>query len=184
MGSIGCVRETGLSDKTFFEGEYPSFEILATARKASVVYAAAKRRDGDEVFALVMPVSRGGGYFYYKEQDETCGPCDAEAPARVLALLSETDDEHANAWRARCRENLVKSEAAKARAKAVREGTMIRTAEPMFFGERYGSYDTFRYTGKGSTFLALQDGVAVLRVSLTRWKERDYEVVGALGAVA
>lgn len=41
--------------------------------------------------------------FGYKDMDETCGPCEAECPERILDLLTETEYQYAIDWRARCR---------------------------------------------------------------------------------
>lgn len=103
MGAIGTFREKGMSDKAFLEDLYPSMEVLVTFRKSMVIYAAARKRENPEtVFALVMPFSFDrNGYFVVKEQDETMGPADAEAPAKVLNLLTETDNRWANGPR-RC----------------------------------------------------------------------------------
>lgn len=178
MGAIGTFREKGMSDKAFLEDLYPSMEVLVTFRKSMVIYAAARKRENPEtVFALVMPFSFDrNGYFVVKEQDETMGPADAEAPAKVLNLLTETDNRWANEWRSKCRETLARTTAAKAKAKLVKAGTMIRTS-PLFFGKSYGSFDTFRYSGRGSTFTAYRNGLAVLTVRITKWRERDFEVV-------
>lgn len=177
MGSIGQFRPKGIKDKEFFETEYPSMKVLATSRVSGVIYAAFEKEDG-EVFAFVSPYSTSRGEFIYKMQDETMGPCDVRCPAKVLDLLSETTDVYAMEWRAKCRAYLQGAEVAKRLAKAVVAGTKIRiTTGEVSFGKRYGSFTEFIYSGKGSGFTALRDGVPTLLVSLTSWKEMNYEVV-------
>ena len=184
MGSIGTERPKGMTDKAFLEDLYRTMEILATARKGGVIYAAATRRDGEgyeypgQVYALVMPYSTSRGEFIVKEQDESMGPYDAEAPAKILDLLTETKIKYALEWREKCRKNLVAEALAKERARQVVAGTVIKLASPFYFGKSYGHYDTFRYTGKGSVFVALRDGVPSLSVTLgQKWKRVPYEVV-------
>jgi hypothetical protein len=185
MGSIGTHRPKGMTDKAFFEEFYEGFELLDTSRKGGVIYAAARRRDGTglehpgQVFALVMPFSNDRkGYFVFKEQDETMGPYDTRCPDRILDLLTPTGDDNAKDWRAKCRAFNDQERAAREQAKRVTEGTVIRTAEPLFFGKSYGHFDTFRHV-KRNTFVAMRDGLPVVRVSLGGdWKMRDYEVVG------
>lgn len=41
--------------------------------------------------------------FGYKDMDETCGPCEAQCPERILDLLTPTEHAYALDWRARCR---------------------------------------------------------------------------------
>jgi hypothetical protein len=182
MGSIGCHRQKGLSDKEFFEGEY-EMEILDTSRIGGVIYAAAKHRkltmmsEPGEVFALVMPFTFDrNGYFVWKEQDETCGPYDTRCPDRILDLLTETDSGNAKDWRAACRAHNDQERAAREHAKKVTQGTVIRLAEALTFSNG-GKYDTFRYSGKRNGFTALDaDGWPVAMVSLSGWKMRAYEV--------
>lgn len=57
------------------------------------------------VFMLqFVPKAHDGLTFGYKDMDETCGPYAWRCPERILALLTETDSEYANNWRAKCRE--------------------------------------------------------------------------------
>lgn len=57
------------------------------------------------VFMLqFVPKATDGLTFGYKDMDETCGPYAWRCPERILGLLTETDSEYANNWRAKCRE--------------------------------------------------------------------------------
>ncbi len=59
-----------------------------------------------EVWGLVClvrynPRDREGLMFGYKDMSESMGPCESECPARILDLLTATDNTYALAWRAR-----------------------------------------------------------------------------------
>lgn len=49
--------------------------------------------------------------FGYKDMDESCGPCEAECPERILDLLTETEHQYAIDWRARCRAKIAERRA-------------------------------------------------------------------------
>jgi hypothetical protein len=178
MGSIGCFREKGLSDQAFFSIEYPSMKVLATARKGGVIYAAFEKPDG-EVFAFVSPFSASRGEFIYKMQSEEMGPCDAQCPAKILDMLTPTDDTYSNEWRAKCRANIAKAVIDNGRSKQVVAGTKIVTAEPVFYGKHHGYFSEFVYSGKGTGFTAYRNGEPCERVYLSNWKGREYEIVAA-----
>ncbi|WP_126665617.1 DUF6927 domain-containing protein [Croceibacterium ferulae] len=58
---------------------------------------------------------------------ESMGPCEAECPASVLALLSSSDNPYKLDWRNRCYRNL------RLASRKLEDGTMIRFAEPLEF---------------------------------------------------
>lgn len=85
--------------------------------KLKTCYAAVERIDGDTgertVWAAVILLHYGATKhdshdFGYKDMDETMGPNESECPARILDLLTPTDSEYANGWRARCRASIAK----------------------------------------------------------------------------
>lgn len=43
-----------------------------------------------------------GCNFFYKNMDETVGPCQYDCPESILKLLSPTDNEYAKEWRNKC----------------------------------------------------------------------------------
>lgn len=51
-----------------------------------------------------VPRATDGLTFGYKDMTEHMGPYIWRCPERILALLTETDNEYANNWRAKCRE--------------------------------------------------------------------------------
>ena len=95
-------------------------EIIASATVGSTWYAAVKHTltNGTfRTFALICLTSKGrraNEGFGYKDMDETCGPNECACPARILDLLTPTDIEYANDWRARCRANATTTKAARA----------------------------------------------------------------------
>lgn len=50
------------------------------------------------------PRARDGLTFGYKDLSESSGPYAWTCPMRILDLLTETDSDYANNWRAKCRE--------------------------------------------------------------------------------
>ena len=61
-----------------------------------------------ETFAVIMLTSVDNSSYYnfgYKYMDESYGPVAADCPTSILDLLSPIENEHANLWRQRCKEN-------------------------------------------------------------------------------
>jgi hypothetical protein len=84
-------------------GEEFASRVLDTARYGTVIYAAVRTSDGRRVFGLVLLAERSGGILYTKPISEEKGPAEDGCPERILDLLTETTDEDAREWRARCR---------------------------------------------------------------------------------
>lgn len=151
-------------------GEY---EILAHAVKGGAAYLAIRNRsEGDEgrVEAAVVLVKRGGrDYFNFttKWMSEDMGPNAAECPARILDLLSPTENGYAQEWRAKCRETIEKVKV----SKAIKPGTKILFDRPMDFSDGV-TRQLFTFVGR-SKFVS-QDGV---QVNITSWRKRAYTVV-------
>lgn len=183
MGAIGTYREKGLTDAEFLRRE--GYDCIAASRKGGVIYAAIrlpiKRDDGGyEVIAMVSRCSNDrNGYFTYRLDDETMGPYHYDCPAKILDLLTPTDNEYANEWRAKCRAKLTADAEAKAKAKRVGAGTLIEVAAPLTFS-RGGTFRRFIYTGSGAIFYAVRaDHERGPTVSLGRdWATRyPFEIV-------
>lgn len=74
-------------------------------------YHVMQRNDGGDgrtvtcVVVLIEPASDPRFDYMYKEMDEFCAPSEAACPASILNLLTPTDSEWANEWRAECRSN-------------------------------------------------------------------------------
>ena len=184
MGSTGHYIGTDWSwngntkeyiDKTINSvGVTHTWRVLHSETKGSVYYAAVERTHhatGDRiVFAVVQPYSfYGKGWnreLIVKDQDETSGPYDCQASAKLLNLLTPTDYEHANRWRADCRANLAK----KKEKVNIEVGDILVFEEPFTFSH-WGTADTFRVTewGKRKRFVALDDeGNRLFPCRLTR----------------
>ena len=181
MGATGTHRDKGIHHDDFFRSELPTTlsergEILASAAVGiphasydewhGVYYAAVRQRDTGEVWALVILYRydrRDYFNFTYKDMSESMGPGEATAPAKVLSLLTPTDNEWATAWRERCRANLAR----RALASKVTPGARVRFTEPIKFtnGAELGTLtfverDTFADSGG--------------RYRLTDWRQRDF----------
>lgn len=177
MGWCFYHRDKGETNAEHFGKDWPSVEILADSTVKGVWYAACKKKDTGEVFAAVFLtkwVPNDHFNFGYKSMDETMGPGDTDAPAKVLDLLTPTDSEWANQWRAKCRETIAAKVAAKETKKKVTKDTVIVVEHQLFFGKRNGYAKRFRYTGDKNIFVATELGI---RVNLgTDWPRRSFTV--------
>lgn len=174
MGSTGCHRERGMSDRQFFEQEFPvtlveNGEIVVCASVRSVFYAAVRQRATGEVWAMVVEMHRYRGWenFVYKEMDEGMGPHDADAPAAVLDALTPTEDEYATKWRAKCRARL----AAKAARPTVTRGDLVMFGEEIEFTNGR-KFDALTFVER-STFI----DAGGVRYRVPSWREREHVVV-------
>ena len=180
MGWTGTYRAPGITDRAFFEREFPTMltqygEVVACATVRGAFYAAVRNNDTGpylpgETWALVVLIRRGRGdyNFTYKEMDENMGPGVDDAPAAVLDALSPTDHEHAAPWRARCRANL----AAKAARPTVKRGSTVTFAVPVTFISG-ATLQTFTFVER-STF---QNDTR--RYHIRSWRARQYAVRSA-----
>lgn len=174
MGWTGTHREPGVTDREFMEQELPETltrygRILDCATVGNVFYAAVQGhyKHPDETWALIVLIQRSRDYFNitYKELTDTMGPAEDRCPARILDLLSPTENEYALHWRNRCRENAAKRD----RAKQVRPGMTVRFAQPLEFTDGTTA-DTFTFEQR-STFRA--DGI---RYRIRNWREMEWTV--------
>ena len=78
------------------------YKLLKSALVGAVWYGAVQK--GDEVFAVVCLTSIDDGEIMIKDMDETMGPFQYDCPKSILKLLTPTDNECANKWRAKCEE--------------------------------------------------------------------------------
>lgn len=176
MGWTFAHREKGeATNAEWFAREFPSGEFLATATVGGTFYAAARTKaEPDKVFALVILtrwVPKDQYNFGYKDMDETMGPNEAKAPAKILDLLSPTDSEYAIKWRARCRKNLER----KAAAAKVKKGVTVKFAAPIKFTNG-DEIDEFVFLGRSS--FRVVGGYQTYRIA--NWRDRsDWEVAAA-----
>lgn len=126
---------------TFTRPELTS-KVLQSALVGMRVYYAAiehMRHEKSErtVFAAVClvrynPRDREGYIFGYKDMDETVGPNESDCPEAILDLLTPTEYPYAQAWRARCHENLA-ARRALASKPSPRPGQTIVFDQPLSF---------------------------------------------------
>lgn len=144
MGTTCTNKPAGMSMKDFFIdhgvlnwGDHlpNTYRVLETSYKMPVFYAAVetvnKETGNRRVWAAVIKVThtRGDYGFCYKDMDESMGPCEANCPAKILDLLTPTDSEYANEWRARCRSNL---DVAAERKKHLAPGVLLAYGDKRF----------------------------------------------------
>jgi hypothetical protein len=159
-----------------FENEDRAMWPVFTTRKGSVWYLAVEvtpKTDttdsygyeadalGRYVFAAVILTIRNNGEWCYKDMEESMGPCEAQAPQKLLDLLSPTTKEYALSWRERCRQSAALT------GRKIAHGDTIRLAEPLTFNDGI-ERDTFtvqreRFAGAKRTtthFLCKNTGMA------------------------
>ena len=172
MGWTYTHKDKGVSSEAFFRHEFPNLEFLDCATVGRVFYAAVRNPSKpDEVWALVCLVNycRDWHNFGYKDMCESMGPYEAKCPLKVLGLLTPTDSESANDWRARCREHAERT------CKApVAPGTVVAFAEPIKFTDGYegDTFEAVRYKKRGLVFKAPTGRL----YRVTRYKERAFAV--------
>ena len=124
------------------------YEVVKSAMVGSTYYAAVKvtkfatefKPEQSDVWAAVVLTSvdsKDHFNFSYKDMDETCGPYKYDCPKGILDLLTPTDNEYANNWRAKCREQLEKKKNPNSLGK-LPIGTVIQVTMPFntkFFRE-------------------------------------------------
>jgi len=116
--------------------------VIATMRYGTVIYAAVRSRDSQEIWGLVLLAERRDGLLYTKPISEDMGPVEDRCPARILDLLTEPSNDHARRWRERCRARLAKPRP--------RKGQTVTFANPLTFTNNE-THSTFPYRG-GSRF--------------------------------
>lgn len=127
-----------------FENEDRAMRSLFTARKGSVWYLAVEvtlKNDstkshgyqidvlGRYVFAAVILTRKDKGEWCYKDMEEGMGPCEAQAPQKLLDLLSPTTKDDALNWRERC------GKSAALTARKIAHGDTIQLAESLEFND-------------------------------------------------
>ena len=161
MRSLGghATPKAYLDDQFTYAREDRRSRVLASGLVAMRTYYAAVENisvstGAREVWALVCLVrynrrDREGFVFGYKDMEESMGPCEDACPAKVLDLLTATDNAHALDWRSRCRARL--AERAVQKAKPVpRPGDVVILADPMLFrdGRRLSRFQAVRLPGR------------------------------------
>lgn len=161
MGSIQTHRESGLTDRQFFENEFPEAltqngNIIASVSRRTgysmkgsgwpFVFIAAVRNTDGKTWALVIPFSRSPrGYWNmtYKAMDETMGVGYSQFVTEdILHNLSDTTSQYALEWREEAEDALRKA----AEKGKPQKGDTIKFARAWDFQD--GSrLDTFTFEG-------------------------------------
>lgn len=121
-------RKAECDDVFTWENGSKKVSVVKSAMVGTVYYAAVRILDEEngqnDVFGAVALTSVDNSDYFnfkYKDMDETVGPGYYDCPKGILDLLTPTDSEWANEWRAKCREKL----ASKKEKKTVPVGTVI-----------------------------------------------------------
>ena len=130
--------------------------VIDIVRYGTVIYAAVRSRDNQEILGLVLLAERRDGILYTKPISEDMGPAEDRCPARILDLLTGPSNDHARQWRERCRARLAKPRP--------RKGQTVTFAKALSFTNDE-SHSTFTYHG-GSRFRTIT-GWATPTVSWT-----------------
>lgn len=159
------------------DGDRRRLAVLASSCPQNRVYYAAVEESrthvrGD-VFAIVClvrwnPRDREGLVFGYKAMDETCGPCEAACPERVLRLLTPTENDHALAWRRRCEENLAR------RRRPLEDGMRVRLSSALTFCDGHVGADFV--VEKSGRSLSLRSPETGRAYRISRFMDRDWSV--------
>lgn len=118
MGWTGIFINKEVTPRKAIEDEIKrilrkEFELLKIVGKGSTYYCAIKDKTYNEVFGMVIPTSVSTKHcpYYqyeliYKTIAEQSHPYYYDCPKSILNLLSPTEDDEANKWRAKCRKNM------------------------------------------------------------------------------
>jgi len=171
-----------LSKKLTWTGERGTNRVLDTAIVGmKTAYAAVEtiKPDGErEVWCAIYllkfyPNDKEGYTFGYKDLTEHMGTGETSCPARILDLLTPTDHEGANRFRAECRERIARRQANK-----LKVGDYIRFEKPIGYGGA-GEFTTFMYCKQGrQTFfrgLNEENGSFSVPLGIKKWREREFE---------
>ena len=139
-----------------------------------------------EVWGLVClvrynPRDREGLVFGYKDMSESMGPCESECPARILDLLTATDNTHALAWRSRCRARL-SERSARAAKPTPKPGDVVVLAEPILFrdGRTFSRFEAVAWPGRARSGLVYRSELGGL-YRIPKLKDRVYRIEGTQG---
>lgn len=165
MGWTECHKPSGTSYRKFFQ-EGLNGTIIDSHTVHGVFYGAVKSNDDGRVSAIVVlvkPLRDKYLNFGYKWMDETVHPYYYRCPDRILNILSETDNEYALEWRAKCKLN-------NKSISDVKEGTVIQFENVLSFNNGV-KLNTFRYV-KGNKFT---NGGYYYRIS--NWEGRKFRII-------
>lgn len=122
MGWDGIYRGHGIETAAQkVADDFKGLEIVAKSSKGSTHYLAVRHpKTPEDVFACVVLTRVTRDEIMSKVIEETSGPCECDASAKVLDALTPTTSQWANEWRAKARARLAETTAQRARAAALR----------------------------------------------------------------
>ena len=128
---------------------------------------------GRFVFAAIFQTRRDRDGWAYRAVAEEAGPATSRAPRSLIDLLSPTNREWANAWRARCLTNAAR------RARRLADGDIIELAEQLELsdGRRRSIFRVIKERPQGyarsRTVFECTQTAAVCRIS--HFMQRDWQ---------
>jgi hypothetical protein len=144
-------------------------QIVYYSKRGSTAYLACKyvtKEGKTEVYALVLLCSQYGDSKGYKPVEESMGPFHCDAPKKLLDLLTPTDSEWANQWRARCLELAAK--------KKVKVGDKIRFNLPVTWGGKSETdFEVVKWPGIRGMVLESLSGKGLVRVTSRSIQNRE-----------
>ena len=168
MGWMFYSRPKGESNREHFQRQFgEGYAIIDSATVGGTFYGAIRDPQGNVSAAVILTrwVPNDEYNFGYKDMSEDMGPNEANCPGRILDLLTPTESEYANEWRARCRANLAK----RAEAAKVKRGDLVKFERPITFTNGFVS-DTFEFVER-NTFRVWSS-----RFRITGWRDMNFEV--------
>jgi hypothetical protein len=104
------------------------------------------------------------------------GPCESECPARILDLLTATDNTYALAWRSRCRARL-SERSARAAKPTPKPGDVVVLAEPILFrdGRTFSRFEAVARPGRARSVLVYRSELGGL-YRIPKLKARVYRI--------
>ncbi len=102
MGWTGDYRWVGKTAKEIITDDLSDNSEILRIEGSGVCSLAIKNKKTGEVWGLVALIKRYPNEVVLKLIDETCGPCEAKASAKLIGMLSPTEHEYALGWRERC----------------------------------------------------------------------------------
>ena len=102
--------------------------------------------------------------FGWKEVEESMGPCESECPARILDLLTPTDEKFAIEWRQRCRERLEQLDRNRRLMASLKPGDILHHKTGLVFTDGIRR-TTFTLLSKKPLRLGDKDGLGLYHLS-------------------
>lgn len=170
-----CLSSKPSNVKQYLDREFAK-GLVASAMVGTQYYAAYRSKKTGEVFAVVVITRTQGGEWGYKVMDESVEPYYYNCPAKILKLLTPTDQPHANEWRQKC----VQASVRKTLAKSLKNGDVIKFDDQLSFG-KYGTEDTFivcnyAIANKKPRIRFRMNGTKIL-CRITNWRDRPFTLL-------